>query len=488
MSIKKRLLLSYIAMTFIPIVLFALIATALFSAFYTDMAGTGGRKGMPAFWEESAQRRDLIAGVKFMAQTEPERFMDRDFLKKTDEQLNRLQTGLVVLNNNRVSYTSPFVENLELKQPIQEMKTSWTQNRREKSRFSVEKYDIAFSDGTSGTVYFVSDLKSFFAEARKFFPLLFLSLLLVIGLTNGFLTYLVSRSFIQPLYMLKKAANHFKEGNLDHEVKLKRKDEIGELGAAFEEMRARLHESIHLQLQYEENRKELISNISHDLKTPITGIKACVQGIQDGIVDTAAKQDKYMKMIAKKAEDMDVLIDELMLYSKLDLNRLPFHLEPLDIRSFLRDYVEELRIDPRMKGIKLTFSTSNDNPVPVMADREKLSRVMVNIIGNSLKYMDKQEMEILVELFADEEKATVHIRDNGLGIDSEAQQHIFDRFYRADPSRNTETGGSGLGLAIVKQIVEGQGGTVWVESQLGEGTGIYFTLMRVKTIETNSDH
>ncbi|MFP5112535.1 HAMP domain-containing sensor histidine kinase [Bacillaceae bacterium C204] len=479
MSIKTRLVLSYIAMTFIPIVLFALIATTLVSAFYKDMIGTGGGKGIPAFWETANQRRDLIAGVKFMTQTDPDRFNNNEFLKSTDGQLNRVHAGLVVMENHQVSYTSPFVSSLDLNTELQELQTSQSQNRWGKSRFSVEKYDITFSNHTSGTVYILSDLYPFYKEARKFFPLLGLSLLLVIGLTNGVLTFLVSRSFIKPLYTLKQAAEQIKKGKLNHEVKLDRKDEVGELGASFEEMRARLNESIHLQLQYEENRKELISNISHDLKTPITGIKACVQGIQDGIANTVSKKDKYMNMIAKKADDMDHLIDELMLYSKLDLNRLPFHLEPMDIHVYLRNYIEELRHDPRMEGIRITYSSDSDRPVLVMGDHEKLSRVIMNIIDNSLKYMNKAEKEIKVELLDDQAKATVHIRDNGPGINSEELRNIFDRFYRADPSRNTDTGGTGLGLAIVKQMVEGQGGNVWAESQLGEGTSLYFTLPKI---------
>lgn len=479
MSIKTRLVLSYIAMTFIPIVLFALIATTLVSAFYKDMTGTAGGKGIPAFWETANQRRDLIAGVKFMTQTDPDRFNDNEFLKSTDGQLNRVHAGLVVMDNGRVSFTSPFVSSLNLNIELRKLQTSQSKNRWGKSRFSVEKYDITFSNHTSGTVYILSDLYPFYKEAKKFFPLLGLSLLLVIGLTNGVLTFLVSRSFIKPLYTLKQAAEQIKKGKLDHEVKLERKDEIGELGASFEEMRARLNESIHLQLQYEENRKELISNISHDLKTPITGIKACVQGIQDGIANTVSKKDKYMNMIAKKADDMDHLIDELMLYSKLDLNRLPFHLEPLDIHVYLRNYIEELRHDPSMEGIKITYSSDSDRPVLIMGDHEKLSRVIMNIIDNSLKYMNRTEKEIRVELLDDQAKATVHIRDNGPGINSEELRHIFDRFYRADPSRNTDTGGTGLGLAIVKQMVEGQGGNVWAESQLGEGTGIYFTLPKI---------
>jgi signal transduction histidine kinase len=480
MSIKTRLLLSYMAMTFIPIVLFALISTTLVSAFYKDMAGTRDGRGMPAFWETANQRRDLIAGVKFMTKNDPDRFNDNEFLKSTDEQLNRVHSGLVVMKDNRTGFTSPFVNRLDLNTTeIKEMQRGQTHGRWGKSRFSVEKYDITLSDDTTGTVYIFSDLYPFFKEARKFFPLLVLSLLLVIGLTNGILTYLVSRSFIKPLYTLKHAAEQIKKGILAHEVKLDRRDEFGELGASFDEMRARLNESIHLQLQYEENRKELISNISHDLKTPITGIKACVQGIQDGIADTVSKRDKYINMIAKKADDMDQLIDELMLYSKLDLKRLPFDLKPLDIRGYLQNYIEELRLDPRMEDIKITFSSSSDRPVLIMGDHEKLSRVMMNIIDNSLKYMNNEQKEIKVELFDDEAKATVHIWDNGPGIDSEELLHIFKRFYRTEPSRNTESGGTGLGLAIVKQMVEGQGGTVWAESQLGEGTSIYFTLPKI---------
>jgi signal transduction histidine kinase len=483
MSIKMRLLLSYIAMTFIPVILFALIAAALASVFYKDLAGTGDRKGMPAFWAASDQRDELIAGVKFMARIDPDRFTDNGFLKKTDEQLNELHAGLIVMINNRITFASPYVDSADLYNQLQGAQTDPDQHQwggtKINDRFTMVKYDITFSDRSTGTVYVLSDLNMFFESIRKFFPLLILSLLVVVGLTNGILTYLVSRSLIKPLYALKHAAEQIKDGDLGQEVNLNRKDEIGELGASFEAMRVRLNDSIRLQLQYEENRKELISNISHDLKTPITGIKACVEGIQDGIAGTGPKRDKYMGMIAKKTEEMDRLIDELFLFSMLDLKRLPFDLEPTDIAAYMRDCIEELRLDPRMAGISVTFSYSGDGSVHVTADREKLHRVIMNIINNSLKYMDKAQKEIKVELIDGQEEATVIIQDNGSGIEDAALPHIFDRFYRAEPSRNTATGGSGLGLAIVKQIVEGQGGHVWAESRIGEGTGIYFTLRKI---------
>ncbi|MGM0883771.1 MAG: sensor histidine kinase [Bacillota bacterium] len=482
MSIKMRLLLSYIAMTFIPVVIFALIAATLSSVFFNDPAGTEDRKGMPAFWETSNQRNELIAGIKFMAQVDPDRFTDSGFLKKTDEQLNILNAGFVVIINNRITFASPYVDSDDLYNQLQGAPADpdhhpWG-DAKINERFTLVKYDITFSDGSPGSVYLLSDMSQFFESIRGLFPLLILSLLAVVGLTNGILTYLVSRSLIKPLYALKHAAEQIKDGDLGFEVNLNRKDEVGELGAAFEAMRVRLNESIRLQLQYEENRKELISNISHDLKTPITGIKACVEGIQDGIADTGPKRDKYIDMIAKKTEEMDRLIDELFLFSKLDLKRLPFNLEPTDLAAYMRDCVEELRLDPSMAGISVTFSLSGDGPVYVTADREKLRRVIMNIINNSLKYMNKEQKEIRIELLGGHDEATVIIQDNGSGIESAALPHIFDRFYRAEPSRNTSTGGSGLGLAIVKQIIEGQGGHVWAESRLGEGTRIYFTLRK----------
>jgi signal transduction histidine kinase len=486
MSIKLRLLLSYIAMTFIPVILFALIAAGLVSAFFKDIPGSSNGKGMPAFWEASNQRNELFAGVKFMAQVDPDRFDNKAFLEKMDKQLIELQAGLVVVKNNLIAFASPLVDNPELyNQLLSIPKNSGSHpwGPQINNRFTVQSFAITFSDQSTGTVYILSDSNPIFENLSKFFPLLVLSLLVVIGLTNGILTFLVSRSIIKPLYKLKKAAEEIREGNLDHEVKLKRKDEIGQLGDAFEEMRRRLNESILLQLQYEENRKELISNISHDLKTPITGIKACVEGIQDGIADTEPKREKYMSMIAKKTAEMDRLIDELFLYSKLDLKQLPFYLESMDLAAYLSDCVEELRLDLRMEGVTIMFAYKSDRPVLVLADRKNLQRIVMNIMDNSLKYMNKLSKEIQIELFDGEGTATVKITDNGLGIESAALPHIFERFFREDPSRNTSTGGSGLGLAIVKQIVEGHGGNVWAESKSGAGTSIYFSLNKTKQLD-----
>jgi signal transduction histidine kinase len=482
MSIKTRLLLSYIAMTLIPVVLFAAIVATLAPVFLKDM-WRDRQDGEPSVWQKSGERSEIVAGLKFMAQADPERFNDAEFLRSADERLKKLRAGLVVVKNGAVAYASPLADNADLIERLQKLRpdeATAERNDEKIGHYSVEQADIAFGGGSVGKVILLSDISLDIEGAKKLFPLLVLTLLLVVGLTNGILTFLVSRSLIKPLNTLRRAAEQIKDGDLSREVKLKRKDEIGKVGAAFEEMRVRLGESIRLQMQYEENRKELISNISHDLKTPIAGIKACVEGLQDGIADTQTMRDKYIGMIAKKTNEMDRLIDELFLFSKLDLKRLPFHLEPIDLAAYLRDCASELRLDPRMEGFSVIFDYAGEEPVRVVADREKLRRVVMNIVDNSLKYMDKEKKEIRFDLADGDREATVVVRDNGSGIDSKALPHIFDRFYRAEPSRNKETGGSGLGLAIVKQMVEGQGGRVWAESRAGEGTSIYLTLPKTE--------
>jgi signal transduction histidine kinase len=243
-------------------------------------------------------------------------------------------------------------------------------------------------------------------------------------------------------------------------------------------MRGKLKHSVNLQLQYEENRKELISNISHDLKTPVTSIKGYVEGILDGVADTPDKLDKYIKTIYAKATDMDRLIDELFLFSKLDLHNVPFHFEKVDLIRFLQDCTEELQFDLNEKGISLILEIPKDAAYQVAVDREKLKRVVLNILENAVKYMDQPQGLIKIRLTQQEEWVLVQIQDNGHGITAEALPHIFERFYRADPSRNSNTGGSGLGLAIVKQIVEGHGGEIRAASEIGVGTSIFFTIKK----------
>ncbi|RRJ65551.1 sensor histidine kinase [Paenibacillus oralis] len=493
MTIRRRLILSYVAMVLIPLFLILIIGMILTRVFFGGEAGDGNKEGIfpmhgAAFsqvWETINQREQVMNGVKFIAEHDPGLLADNEFLTETDKTLQGLQAGLVVVKNGEVLFASSGVNREGLEDDLSKVGTGgerrhsgWIKEPKVNGRYNAERVDFVFAGQSPGSLYLLSDLNPVFNKMSQFMPTLFLSLLIVIAFTNLLLTFFVSRSIIRPLYTLKHAAERIKEGELDQPLELKRRDEFGEVGEAFEEMRERLKASIRLQLQYEENRKELISNISHDLKTPITGIKACVEGLRDGIADTEEKRDKYIAMIGQKTADMDRLIEELFLFSKLDLKRLPFHFEPVDLHRYLEEWAEELKTDPRYKDVHIDFRSKLAGPLPVLADRDKLKRVLMNIGGNSLQYMNKPEKDLRIELDARPREAIIRIADNGAGIAGEALPHVFERFYRAESARSSTTGGSGLGLAIVRQIVEEHGGNVRADSAVGEGTAISFTLPR----------
>lgn len=306
-----------------------------------------------------------------------------------------------------------------------------------------------------------------------------IALLLILIITNGLLTYYVSKSIITPIKKLSIAAKKISNDDLEYSVETNKKDELGELSNMFEAMRIKLKDAKAAQLQYEQNRQELIASISHDLKTPLTSIKGYVKGIQDGVANTPEKLERYMDTLYKTANDMDGLIDELFLYSKLDLEQVPFHFEKVDLYAFFADFVDELEFQLEKENGAAMLSANKENTYLVEADREKLKRVVTNIMQNSLKYIDKQHKEIQVCLTSDLDEVIVEIKDNGSGIINKDLPYIFDSFYRTDTSRNSSTGGSGLGLSIAAKIIEKHGGTIWVDSQVGTGTSIYFKLKKV---------
>lgn len=316
-------------------------------------------------------------------------------------------------------------------------------------------------------------------DLTLFISFRFIAMALILVVTNGLLTYYVSKSILIPIKKLSIAAKKISEGDLEYSVESNKRDELGELCNTFEGMRLKLKEAKDAQIQYEQNRQELIASISHDLKTPLTSIKGYIKGIQDGVANTPEKLERYLNIIYKTANDMDGLIDELFLYSKLDLHRLPFHYEEVDLYPFFADFVDELAFNLEKEQGTVTLIANKNDSYIVKADRDKLKRAVTNIIQNSLKYMGKSDKKIQVLLLSKSNEVIVEIKDNGIGIRKEDMPHIFESFYRIDTSRNSSTGGSGLGLSIVKKIIEGHGGTVWADSEVGKGTSIYFKLKKV---------
>ena len=322
-------------------------------------------------------------------------------------------------------------------------------------------------------------------EVRQFLLHMSVSIICILILTAMVLVLWVYGSMIRQINRLQEAAKRVQSGDLDFELKPEGNDEMGQLIQAFEDMRARLKENAEEKIQSDRESKELISNISHDLKTPITAIKGYVEGIRDGVADTPEKMDKYLGTIYNKANEMNLLINELTLYSKIDTNRIPYNFAPISVNAYFDDCAEDLAMELEAKNVEFGYFNYVDSDQMIIADPEQLKRVINNIVSNSLKYTERDKRKINLRVKDVGDFIQVELEDNGKGIAAKDLPHIFERFYRTDASRNSSKGGSGIGLSIVKKIIEDHGGKIWATSREGIGTVMYFVIRKYQEVPAN---
>ena len=338
---------------------------------------------------------------------------------------------------------------------------------------------------SSQMVYDISLAQSSSSQVKLMAKDMILTATIILVFTALSVGLWIYRSIAVPLVKLKKATQNIKEGNLDFVLEVEGKDEFSQLCQDFEEMRKRLKESTEEKILMDKENKELISNISHDLKTPITAVKGYVEGIMDGVADTPEKMDRYVRTIYNKTNEMDHLINELTFYSKIDTNRIPYTFSKLNVEDYFSDCAEELGLEMETRGIELVYANYVEKDVQVIADGEQIRRVIHNIVSNAIKYMEKPKGIIQLRVKDVGDFIQVEIEDNGKGIAAKDLPYIFDRFYRTDVSRNSSKGGSGIGLSIVKKIMEDHGGKVWATSRLGIGTIMYFVLRKYQEVPMN---
>ena len=351
---------------------------------------------------------------------------------------------------------------------------------------------------SDGTVYDISIIDSADSQGRVHVMAkdLFISafiILISVALVVGLWVY---RSIAVPLVKLKKATQNIKEGNLDFVLDVEGNDEFSELCQDFEEMRRRLKESTEEKNLIEKENKELISNISHDLKTPITAVKGYIEGIMDGVADTPEKMDRYVRTIYNKTNEMDHLINELTFYSKIDTNRIPYTFSKLNVEDYFADCAEEVGLELETRGIELVYANYVEKDVMVIADGEQIRRVIHNIISNAIKYTPEGH-SIYVEVHEAVSENPSKIRyifsceDTGIGMSEEYLPHVYEEFSREHTTTENKVQGTGLGLSIIKSMIELMDGSIQVESRQGIGTkftiDLYFDIALKEEVYGSED-
>ena len=491
MDFRKRLIVMFMLMTLFPILLlvsfgFIIIqyqANVMQQAYDTEV------NTLQALQNPVQVLNRLTRGtyneLKTVTGQNPDELLDTSYLRTVNESLEKRQAFLVVRKGNTLVYcgNDALYEMVEDSLPEYGSYSANVDGGLYVSGripYLVKQQDFLFSDEEPGSFYIISDVNTLMPQTKNSLVQAIGSVVIVFLVTGLFLIIWLYAGIIKPINQLKQATRRVKEGDLDFRLEKTGEDEIGELSADFEEMRAHLKTEIDTRIQYEEDLRTLIGNISHDLKTPLTTIKGYAEGMMDGVADTPEKQEKYLKTIRSKAEDMTRMVEELALYTKIDCKSYPYYFEKVRLDDFFVDCIEEDEPELEQKNIKIRLVNLLSEDTEVYADREQLKRITMNIIGNAVKYLSKESGEIVITLSDEISYIRTEISDTGVGIPKKDLPHIFERFYRGDTSRNTGKGGSGLGLAIAKQIVEDHGGTISARSEEGKGTIISFTLLKVR--------
>lgn len=296
--------------------------------------------------------------------------------------------------------------------------------------------------------------------------------LLVIGVIGGLsliFTHYQVRQILRPVNAIIQAAGRVERGDLSTPTPLDQKepDEFDSVYTAFEHMRQHLLEEQKKNARYEQARTDLVSGISHDLRTPLTSVKGYLKGMRDGVANTPEKREQYLEVAYRKSCEMERLLQRLFYFSKLETGNLPLFLSDADLGDFVAQFVREARQELAPSGGQVALRGA-PAPHPVRIDTEQLLRVLNNLKDNAVRYSGASPLVLTLTVWRQRDRECIRFADNGQGVPEDQLPHLFEQFWRGDQARSSRGGeGSGLGLYIVKHIVEAHGGSIQARNDHG---------------------
>lgn len=471
MTIKKRLFLSNLFMLLIPAMVSVLILAVSLLFFinivYKQVMDETVREENTVHLEHL-----LMEQAKEFLQTKHEVLTDSHLYQTVEKYVGTQEIQLQIYQGDTQVCSMGTSTQALASQSLQELSSS-TPN----GSLYMEQAEI---EGISYTIYlfFSAPVKeSAWNEliVKYWILVLFVLIVAAVLVTNQFLTKFIFRKIEKPLDLLVSGVHEIQNGNLTYRIVYKEKDEFFPVFKDFNQMAERLQQSIEQIEREERNRKELIAGISHDLRTPLTSIKAYIEGLIEGIAQTPERQQKYMRTIREKANDIDRMVDKLFLFSKLDLGDSPFYPELIPVAEALNSLISENAEAYAKQGMTIILEEIPE-ACTVYADPVQFRNAITNLLENSLKYKDAPEVQVRIRCTETDSDATIIVSDNGPGVPEEALPKLFDVFYRSDPARSNPQSGSGLGLAITAKILERFGGSIRAEQETPKGLQILLTI------------
>jgi signal transduction histidine kinase len=301
-------------------------------------------------------------------------------------------------------------------------------------------------------------------EHMRLFTVL-LPMLLLIGVgaiavilaLSAFFTNRLSRVVMEPVEKLLLGVERIRNGNLEEEIDYQGEAEFEQVCRAFNSMQHTILEDQRQRARNEQARTDMVTGISHDLRTPLTSIRGYIKGVLDGIAGSPEKKEAYLRTAYEATEEMNVLLQKLFDFSRMESGQMPFHMVRADLAEFVAAYVaqKEMRADADM--LQFLFAREREQIVEIDMDVEQVRRILDNLLENSEKYAQVKPVQVQIRLEERHNSVFLEWKDNGKGVPEEKRERIFDRFYRCDEARNEK--GSGIGLYVVRYIMERHGGT-----------------------------
>jgi signal transduction histidine kinase len=332
------------------------------------------------------------------------------------------------------------------------------------SERSIHDEDKALESALQSTVYFVVG-----------------SLIIFVLATSWLLSRFILKNILLPLKKLQVGAEKIHAGNLEVELNHQSDDEIKPVMETFNLMAQKLSESLKESKLQEERRKELVASISHDLRTPLTTIKAYVEGLIDNVADTPDKKFRYLQVIKKKVDELNNLIEQLFLFSKMSLGEKAVPFEIIDLKSMLEFFVSENLYVWRKSQAEVTLEIKSN--AKILGSFLLLERILSNIIDNSIKYRSEKNFACKINLKVEKKIAILSVSDNGIGVPHDSLKKLTEPFYRTDKARSHTENGTGLGLAIASKAVEMMNGSITFENLTPHGLKVVIELPILKELD-----
>ena len=464
MQVKTRLYISNILMIALPVVITVVMAICGFTiVWHVYKSGIVGFEDSEDFYRASKGISELAEKA---LRSDPEKRLSG--LRNLSEFLDRGSMSLQIVSDNEILYSYGDADEKD-KTLLGAVALFGGEGSASCGGRSLYARNVTVGNEAYRILLLGSDAPLTYATLRNACLIFIIVLLSTLGisiwLTDRFLIRFVYNNIEQPLEILSEGVRQIRDGNLDYRIIYDGKDEFAPVCDDFNEMAFRLKQSVTLTQQHEQSRRELMAGISHDLRTPLTSIQAYVEGLLDGVAKTPEMQRRYLTTIKSKAEDIDRMVRQIFLFSKMELDDYPYSPVILRLDGEIKELVRDLGDEYREKGLQIETELSYAS---VRADPELLRRVLVNIMENSLKYKTKPNGMLRITLALEGPLCRLTLADDGPGVPEAARARLFDAFYRSDPARRDPNRGSGLGLSIAENAVRRMGGAIRAEaSELG---------------------